>query len=310
MLNPRDTFWWYINERHRIYIKKEAGGAWPWTKDSILQQYSFCNIFRELDKVTIAFRELLGKPYANHNNLWFAYCLARAINWPPTVERICRETNFPVAWDPPTVYETMRALQKEGAKVYTGAYMVRGDIQREGDTDNNKPKYTVFGVLHPVFLAYKCMSSQARNEAFATIESFTKWLERFPGWGGFMSYEVATDLRHTRFLRQAPDIMTFANPGPGAVRGLNRIALRAKNKHLTREFALAEMKQLLEDSPKYLEKHVPALEMRDIEHTLCEVDKYLRVATGEGRPRAKYHPPIEASQLLLKKEPHVSHNSL
>jgi hypothetical protein len=28
--------------------------------------------------------------------------------------------------------------------------------------------------------------------------------------------------------------------------------------------------------------------MRDIEHSLCETDKYLRVKNGEGRPRAKY----------------------
>jgi hypothetical protein len=30
--------------------------------------------------------------------------------------------------------------------------------------------------------------------------------------------------------------------------------------------------------------------MREIEHSLCEFDKYMRVKRGEGRPRSKYQP--------------------
>jgi hypothetical protein len=35
-------------------------------------------------------------------------------------------------------------------------------------------------------------------------------------------------------------------------------------------------------------KDWPKLEMRDVEHTLCEFDKYERVKAGEGQMRAKY----------------------
>jgi hypothetical protein len=34
----------------------------------------------------------------------------------------------------------------------------------------------------------------------------------------------------------------------------------------------------------------PAWEMRDVEHTLCEFDKYERVRLGEGRPRSVFRP--------------------
>ncbi len=34
----------------------------------------------------------------------------------------------------------------------------------------------------------------------------------------------------------------------------------------------------------------PRLELRDIEHSLCEFDKYERVRLGEGRPRSMYKP--------------------
>jgi len=32
----------------------------------------------------------------------------------------------------------------------------------------------------------------------------------------------------------------------------------------------------------------PEWEMRDVEHTLCEFDKYERVRLGEGRPRGVF----------------------
>ena len=86
--------------------------------------------------------------------------------------------------------------------------------------------------------------------------------------------------------------MTWANPGPGAKRGLNRIHLRELEQTVKKDQLNFEMKQLLDYSPDYLENHMQPLEMRDIEHCLCEFDKYERVRLGQGRPRAKYKPKL------------------
>ena len=48
------------------------------------------------------------------------------------------------------------------------------------------------------------------------------------------------------------------------------------------------MQEILEVSPNHLEGHMPPLEMREVEHTLCEFDKYERVRNGEGKPRSIY----------------------
>ena len=53
------------------------------------------------------------------------------------------------------------------------------------------------------------------------------------------------------------------------------------------------MAELLKSSRPNLGKHVPPLEMREIEHSLCEFDKWTRVRNNEGRPRSRYHPPEE-----------------
>ena len=108
--------------------------------------------------------------------------------------------------------------------------------------------------------------------------------------GPFMAYEVVTDWRHTWLGDKAEDILSWANPGPGARRGLNRIYGRPLEKTIKTKQCVEEMKDLLHASPAYIGVHVPNLEMRDIEHSLCEFDKYERVRLGEGKPRSLYKP--------------------
>ncbi|MDI9335929.1 MAG: putative DNA base hypermodification protein, partial [Gammaproteobacteria bacterium] len=116
-------------------------------------------------------------------------------------------------------------------------------------------------------------------------------LSQYQGWGGFMSYEVATDMRWTRYLCQASDICTYANPGPGAKRGLNRLSGRPIEFLPTIQQAIHEMnlvyQQVLKSWPSPSEDW-PALEMREIEHSLCEFDKYQRVKNHQGKTRSKF----------------------
>ena len=69
-----DRFFSYINERHAIYIRRQAGVKPFWTEDKILQTYSFCNVFRELDTVTIWFSSvaLAGEKMATSAGLGYA----------------------------------------------------------------------------------------------------------------------------------------------------------------------------------------------------------------------------------------------
>jgi len=122
--------------------------------------------------------------------------------------------------------------------------------------------------------------------------------ERFktPGFGPFLRYEVITDLRHTRYLCNADDIMTWANAGPGAMRGANRIcgvySKYAPNPYRQEQY-IQIMRYLLEVSTKNLPSDFHQMEMRDIEHSLCEFDKYERARLHEGRLRAHYVPFVE-----------------
>ena len=82
--------------------------------------------------------------------------------------------------------------------------------------------------------------------------------------------------------------MTWANAGPGALRGLNRMHGRVVTSAVPN--ANAEMHDLLVkiSNPTLWPEEWPSLEMRDIEHSLCELDKYIRTENLEGTPRARY----------------------
>lgn len=301
----------FMRERHNIYLKRRNGWPGPWTDDAILRDGRFCNIFRELDTVTQWIDTNIRKPYAEHEHLWFMLCIARYINWPPTLDYLMRWTG---AWPshanfrPEEITLALQRLASTGTvKVYTGAYMIRAE------SDPTKPWYSwskhryiaeiVLGrlwedrekwkeLLEPDTSGYRDDISAATALQPSLRDVWEEFQQpRYIGWGPFMAYEVVTDLRHTRYLRNAPDIHTWANAGPGAIRGLNRMFGREVNaqppKVQTNLEMLGSMDWLNGDAALWPAKW-PRLEMRDVEHSLCEFDKYERVRLGEGKMRSKY----------------------
>jgi len=261
-----------MEERQRIYCLRSAGAPPPWTEDPILRNYRFTNVYREQDRVTVWTRRNWREPYADHSNLWFAMCIARQINWPPTLEHL----GFPKRWNPDRYWKRMQECYERGGKVYTSAYMLRSDqCSNPGSSYANKGQYTICGILNPL---WESLHGKANKGLFQCLEGSCETLKAHPGWGGFTAYEAVTDMRHTRYLNQAPDIMTWANPGPGAKRGLNRLYERSVKQSLPDQQAVEEMRMVLVWLTGHCDSSVlKTLEMRDVEMSLCEVDKYWRV---------------------------------
>lgn len=284
-----ERFWYWINERHRIYIKYKVNKEpWPWTDDPILQKYKFTNVFRELDTGTIWLREHWLEPYADHPELFFNICFYRQFNWYKTAELV----GFIEEFDPEHIKRIIKRYRDEqGERVFTNAHMVYGI--------KCKDKVDQIIDLHMTPLWYEVedfeVDETLRPEK-RSLEIAYNRLIKAVGFGPFVTYEVVTDLRHTRYLDKAHDINTWANAGPGAVRGVNRLlgkpVPKPPNVVPTKGIDyLGIMIKLLEMQGDWLEPHVPVLELREIEHSLCEFDKYERTRTGEGRPRLNYHKP-------------------
>ena len=295
----------FMKARHDIYLDRKAGKPGPWTTDPVLRDGRFCNIFRELDTVTIWIDQNIRKPYADHEHLWLMLALARYINWPDTLAALIES---PGAWPshedfaPENATRVLAAKASFGDKVYTGAYMIRA----ESDTTKewyswSKHRYIAEIVIGRLWEDRAAFVEVLEGKRQASLEQVWKLFQEphYIGWGPFMAYEVVTDLRHTRYLEDAPDIYTWANAGPGAIRGLNRLYGRNLEAKPRPEQTNAEMHQLMLELNRYDEPGFnatfgepcdvnPRFEMRDIEHSLCEADKYERVRLGEGKMRTRY----------------------
>ena len=128
-----------------------------------------------------------------------------------------------------------------------------------------------------------------------TLRDAWKDLQRIHFLGGFMAYEIVTDLRHTVVLDQANDIMTWGNLGPGAIRGIGRVVSgdpeQFANSATQQRMMLDLMSVLLQLSKDqmYWPQQWPAWEMHEVEMWLCEYCKYCNAQDGM-RLKRRYKP--------------------
>lgn len=289
-------FFDYAKKRYQLMLDKEGGFPPPWTNDEVLQQYRFCNVFREDDKVTRWFRDNIRSHLFYDHEVVLATIIFRWFNKIETAERLlcpgsADRLKLFTTWQPDEIRSRLRGV----SPIVTGAYMIKtpaGMSKLDGilwsieqfvqpDPANVNPP--------PVY------APMLFEQEGYTLQQATEYLASFPYLGPFMAYEIVTDLRHTALLQDAPDILSWANPGPGAARGLDRLigeAVGSLNRHSSAHLSwmMNMMQQLLAYSKKeaYWPKRWPKWEMREVEHTLCEFDKYERARLGEGTPKQRY----------------------
>ena len=115
-----ENFFNFLNERHRIYLKKLRGEEYPWTKDPILQKYKFTNVFREQDTTTVWFRENIRGSLANSSDVALATIIFRWFNLIET-GKILLDHELLTKWDSDLCYEVLQAQPKW----VTGAYIIK-----------------------------------------------------------------------------------------------------------------------------------------------------------------------------------------
>lgn len=337
-------FFKYARLRHEAYLAKQRGvPKGEQSKDPILNQFSFTNVFRELDKTTKWFADHVREPLRDKPEVLLATVLFRLLNRIEVGEAIFLQTMIApssrkmkkhrTAWEMFVLtgdvsiikHAVITSLPKP--PYCTGAYIIsspQGFSKLDGVLDVIRRFYhgskewegLGAGILDTMNWQGEegAVAYMLANRGEVTLEATWEWLKQFDYFGPFHSYEIVTDLRFTALLDKAPDIMTWANPGPGALRGLNRVHGRAvrggdvlsTDHSASRSQMIEEMRELLKTSRSQLawpqmgdvhnfpgltaptSKSWPTWEMRDVEHTLCEFDKYERTRLGHGRPRGVY----------------------
>ena len=217
-----NNYFYWIKERHDIYRRRlTKPNDPPWTKDPILLKYKFTNPFRENDRTTVWMRKNWPKGGTRTPDDWgtiiYNTCLFRMFG---TMD-FAREVTWQTKWDPIHIKRTAMRMFGRKQKVFTGAYIVT-------NSGIKAPKHEVVtdNFLKPIWnsrakLAAECLEGNSLQEFHAVLGEYPGW-----GGGGFMAYEVTCDLNHMVPLKNAFDRYLWANAGPGAKRGLNRLTGR------------------------------------------------------------------------------------
>lgn len=271
----------WISERERVRIFKESGMKAPWSTDPILQSTRFCNVHREDDKVTKWLRQNWYEKHADSPNLAFSACLARVVNWPPTLSTL----GFPTEWSSNRFISAMTELSGGGqTKLWGGAYMVTGGYSAGGETK----QVIMARVLDQAYRNVSILSHPVRSMIQISLQDSFNVVRGTPGLGTFLAAQVIADLKYTPLLRNAPDFQTFCAPGPGSTMGLNFLHGRPPTKGINEKQFSQEVNSLSD----WL--RTPAgggtdLTAHDTQNCLCEFSKYVRIKYLGGRAKTGYH---------------------
>lgn len=277
------TFYEFMKARESIRLVREAGAPWPWTGDLILQEYKFTNVKREHDRTTKWMRKNWTEPNSKRHpaEILFNCALFRYFGTTEFANAIGWQSNFGSASIRRDIKETAKQRLAKKERVFTGAYVITNQGLSEP-----KQNVVVDYFLQPFHGATGRLSKLAEEGSWEIVAKEMMKLQGFGG-SGFMTKEILQDALHSGvFVNGCDDRNTYCPIGPGARRGLNRLAgreLSAKPKTLLEETIRLFKAREVEWPKEWIE-----LELHDIQFQLCEYDKYERVRLGEGRPRSRY----------------------
>jgi|SRR5690606_17573422 len=269
----------FVEERHRVWERRQQGAPQPWTSDPIIAGRKFTNVFRVLDPGSQYALRLLDDAATPLDALARAF-LYRFTNRPETWEYLrLHLRQWPTASQVmgPEVMELLLQLRgREGAQVFSGAYII---MPNPGEPGVDKVKAVVRKTRVMLTIAadaYLAATTHAdRVAALRTV----------PAVGDFMAQQVVTDMGYSR--HGAYDENESVVLGPGSRAGLKHLGLpqRVESVAQIRNWLLAQP-----DCPRLQLSNgatrPPSL--MDVQNTLCEWSKYARLI-GKPAP-APYRP--------------------
>jgi hypothetical protein len=279
-MNAAQLLYW-IAEREAIRVRRANGDPPPWTENEILRHGSFCNVRRSADRTSIWIADNWRTPHADDPDLWFAMVIARFVNLPDTLA----ELGYPVPWEPEHFLNVMHARKARGELCFNPAYIISN-----GGSKDPKPEHLVQRVFAPLW--GPLTRKRLRPKDDDTLHSFYGRLKAMPGFASFMAGQVVADMMYVAPLNRARDWSTFAVPGPGSKRGLNRVLDRPKDTPWRDEDTWrAALRKLREQITSELERMgLGDLHAADLQNCLCEFDKMERVRLGEGKLKRRFVP--------------------
>lgn len=275
-----DTYWRFAAERQAIFHRRAKGQPGPWTENAILRQYKFCNSFRASDRVSqYLIRDVIYGPTADDlttEDVFLRVMLFRLFSKESTWEALERATGgVRLSTFDTTALAAVLAAEKDRGAIYTAAFILCAANPYDRAAKHENHLELVRRMYSPGGISGDLARARSLREVY---ELLLKW----PMIGPFLAYQIAIDLNYTELLDFSED--EFTVPGPGAVRGLQKVFSDFGG--MRPEALIMRMVDRQEDEFERLGLDFANLFGRrlhaiDCQGLFCETDKYSRVAFPE-----------------------------
>lgn len=282
----------FVEERHRIWERRQGGTSQPWTSDPILASRKFTSVFRVLDPGSQFIFELAkGCTPAEFLLRIFLYRhTGRVEAWWFIYEALGGQ--FPVLEDLEDVRMYWKYYRTKETPIFTGAYLVYPQSATPGTDKLDSIIRLTQRLFGPEKLAEEFLAAKDQAGRFAA-------LRRHKGVADFMSMQILTDWGYGPFA--AGDLENdFVVPGPGCRKGIMTITHTPHQADFIR-FARSEI--LAGDDVPMLSlsgggTRVPSI--MDVQNTLCEFSKYVRYLSKgtTAKPYIPAHPGVQPEPVL------------
>lgn len=276
-------YFYFIQERMDIFWRRYEGQNYPYSKDPILTNNKFTNVYRSLDRVS---QYLIKDVIYNSKNenakaedILLRIIMFKIFNKIDTWEFLEQEIgeltieNF----DPTQISKSLTDLIKL-QPIFNGAYMMTGTHQNYNHLKSKHEKW-----LHMVKDEFITNRKFDKIINAKSLEEVYNILNGCAFLGGFLSYQYAIDFNYSTAINF--DENSFVKAGIGAIRGIKKcftdlekytcedaIKFTQDNlEHYQEKFGQNKFKNLFGRNPTLL----------DLQNCFCETDKYLRVKMPE-----------------------------
>lgn len=303
---------------HKRFILKQPR---PWTKDPILRDYKFTNVYRELDRSSqyLINNIIINKEGLQLRQIIFKMIIYRIFNKPDAFESgLVQLPDYGNKNSYQRFYEQVVNYRETVDNPFHTAYMqsmafLPKDMQREaekkiesGELKGKLKDYAICQYVVPLVKDFaSSIAKKVLAKSYENPEEFMQEILKMPTVGRFIAHEYYIDIcylakYHNKYKFQF-DENSFTNVGPGASLGLYFIfpsldgaeqieGIYRLQKMAKKELAkIGDFKYIKFDKTEGKYKIIKSeISLHQIEMMLCEYSKLKKMQFKDGKQRSKF----------------------
>jgi len=273
-----NTYWRFAAERQNIFFKRLNGEAFPWSKDSILNQYKFTNVYRATDRVSqYLIKDVIYKGDQSPDEMFFRLILFKIFNRISTWEFLQDELGE-LSWKKYSFKKydkLLLELLNNKVSIYSAAYIMASGRSTFGCERKHQNHLKLVEKMIREEVPYRLQECKKMDSAYNLLLSY-------PTIGEFLSYQYVTDINYSPLTKFSE--MSFVKAGPGAKDGI------AKCFKDFGDYSFEDIIKMMADNQEVEFERLGLdfntlwgrrLQLIDCQNIFCEVGKYARVAHPE-----------------------------